>query len=94
MIPKIQNSPQFIEDYNSFQKKIELIDDDDDLKKQLTDLLVQLKNSVIFIDRCHEQTMINGRISTEIGEIREEIIKTKSSLEQKLANYARIKANN
>lgn len=93
MIPKIQNSPQFIEDYNSFQKKIELVEDDD-LKKELSDLLVQLKNSVIFIDRCHEQTLINGRISSEVGEIREEIIKTKSSLIQKLANHAMIKANN
>jgi hypothetical protein len=93
MIPKIQNSPQFIEDYNSFQKKIEVVNDEG-LKKELTDLLIQLKNSVIFIDRCHEQTMINGRISTEIGEIREDIIKTKSSLEQKLANYARINASN
>lgn len=93
MIPKIQNSPQFIEDYNSFQKKIELIDDEF-LKKELTDLLAQLKNSVIFIDRCHEQTLINGRISSEVGEIREEIIKTKSSLEQKLAYYARMKDSN
>jgi len=91
MIPKIQNSPQFIQDYNSFQKQISEIDDNDHFKQELTAALSQLKNHVIFIDRCHEQMLINARISPEVSEIREEIIKTKSLLEQKLAMYQRSK---
>jgi hypothetical protein len=91
MIPKIQNSQRFIEDYNNFQKKISEIDDNDYLKRELTDALSQLKNNVIYIDRCHDQMMINARISPEVSEIREEIIKIKSLLEQKLSVYQRSK---
>jgi|LauGreDrversion4_2_1035121.scaffolds.fasta_scaffold77973_2 hypothetical protein len=91
MIPKIQNSQRFIEDYNNFQKKISEIDDNDYLKRELTDALSQLKNNVIYIDRCHDQMMINARISPEVSEIREEIIKLKSLLEQKLSVYQRSK---
>jgi hypothetical protein len=91
MIPKIQNSQRFIDDYNNFQKKISEIDDNDYLKRELTDALSQLKNNVIYIDRCHDQMMINARISPEVSEIREEIIKIKSLLEQKLSVYQRSK---
>lgn len=91
MIPKIQNSQRFVEDYNNFQKQINEIDDNDYLKKELTDKLSQLKNNVIYIDRCHDQMMINARISPEVSEIREEIIKIKSLLEQKLSVYQRNK---
>ncbi len=91
MIPKIQNSQRFIEDYNNFQKKISEINDNDYLKRELTDALSQLKNNVIYIDRCHDQMMINARISPEVSEIREEIIKLKSLLEQKLSVYQRSK---
>ncbi len=91
MIPKIQNSQRFVEDYNNFQKKISEIDDNDYLKRELTDALSQLKNNVIYIDRCHDQMMINARISPEVSEIREEIIKLKSLLEQKLSVYQRSK---
>ena len=92
MIPKIQNSQRFIEDYNNFQKKISEIDDNDYLKRELTDALSQLKNNVIYIDRCHDQMMINARVSPEVSEIREEIIKIKSLLEQKLSVYQRSKS--
>jgi hypothetical protein len=92
MIPKIQNSQRFIDDYNNFQKKISEIDDNDYLKRELTDALSQLKNNVIYIDRCHDQMMINARISPEVSEIREEIIKIKSLLEQKLSVYQRSKS--
>jgi hypothetical protein len=91
MIPKIQNSQRFIEDYNNFQKQISEIDDNEYLKKELTDALSQLKNNVIYIDRCHDQMMINARISPEVSEIREDIIKIKSLLEQKLSVYQRSK---
>ncbi len=91
MIPKIQNSQRFIEDYNNFQKKISEIDDNDYLKRELTDALSQLKNNVIYIDRCHDQMMINARISPEVSEIREEKIKLKSLLEQKTSVYQRSK---
>jgi hypothetical protein len=91
MIPKIQNSQRFIDDYNNFQKKISEINDNDYLKRELTDALSQLKNNVIYIDRCHDQMMINARISPEVSEIREEIIKLKSLLEQKLSVYQRSK---
>jgi hypothetical protein len=91
MIPKIQNSQRFIEDYNNFQKQINEIDDNDYLKKELTDKLSQLKNNVIYIDQCHDQMIINARISPEVSEIREEIIRIKSLLEQKLSVYQRNK---
>ena len=90
MIPKIQNSPRFKEDYNNFQKQINGIDENDPLKKELTDALAQLKSNVGFIDRCHEQMFINGKISSEVSELREEVAKLKTLLEQKLASYNRL----
>lgn len=90
MIPKIQNSQRFKDDYNNFQKQINQINNDDALKKELTDVLGRFKSTVGFIDRCHDQMFINGKISSEVSELREEVVKLKSLLEQKLATYQRL----
>ena len=90
MIPKIQNSQRFKEDYNNFQRQINEINNDEELKKELTDALVQLKNNVGYIDRCHDQMFINGKISSEVSELREEVARLKTLLEQKLASYQRL----
>ena len=90
MIPKIQNRQRFKEDYNNFQKQINEIENDDVLKQELTVCLQQLKSNVGYIDRCHEQMFINGKISSEVSELREEVSRLKTLLEQKLATYQRL----
>jgi len=86
MMQKIQNSQRFKEDYSNFQKKITDISDTEK-QNELNKLLAEFKNTVIYIDRCHEQMFINGKINSEVSELRQDLIKIKSQLEQKLANY-------
>lgn len=83
MIPKIQNSQRFREDYNNFQKQIGSVQDQNQ-KDQLTQLLAQLKAHVGFIDQAHEQMQINGKISTEVSELRQEVLRIKTLLTETL----------
>lgn len=86
MIASLLNSNKFKEDYKDLQKRIAEIKSDS-AQAELFDHLKKLKDNVGYIDRCHEQMLISGKISTEISEIREKISHHRRVLEQRLAQY-------
>jgi hypothetical protein len=92
MIPKIQNSQRFTDDYKNYQERIIKISDPI-AQKELINLLVQLKEQVSYIDRSHESMFITGRINSEVSDLRSNLMTIKKSLDQKLTHWERIKQN-
>jgi hypothetical protein len=83
MIPTLRTNKKILDDYKRYQEIIDQISDQS-LKKDLTHLLERLKIQIGHIDRNHEQLLISGRIPTEIGDIRSNIISIKKSLDSKI----------
>lgn len=88
MIPTLRTNKRILDDYKKYQEDIDAITDPA-LKKELTTLLLKLKDQVGHIDRNHEQLLISGRIPTEIGDIRTNIISIKKSLDSKIDIWKR-----
>ena len=84
MTISLLRSPRFVEDYKKLQQRIESIQSEN-IKNELYVLLKELRNQVGYIDRCHEQMMISGKIYSELSEIREELSRVRKSLENKLS---------
>ena len=92
MIPKIQNSQRFKDDYKNYQERIIKISNSL-AQKELTDLLVKLKEQVTYIDRSHDSMLITGRINSEVSDLRSNLITIKKSLDQKLVHWERLEQN-
>jgi hypothetical protein len=86
MIPKIQDNPIFLEDYKNYQKRIGKVTDEN-IQKTLTDTLVKMKEHVQYIDRCHEQVFITGKMPSEISDLRQEVARFKKTLDEKLHDW-------
>lgn len=89
MTISLLRSPKFIEDYKKLQQRIESVSSEH-IRNDLYGLLKELKNQVGYIDRCHEQMMISGKISTELSEIRGEVSRIRKALENKLSLHEKI----
>ena len=92
MIPKIQNSQRFKDDYKNYQERIIKISEPT-AQKELTDLLVKLKEQAIYIDRSHDSMLITGRISSDVSDLRSNLMTIKKTLDQKLVHWERTQAN-
>ena len=92
MIPKIQNSQRFKDDYKNYQERIIKISEPV-AQKELTDLLVKLKEQAVYIDRSHDSMLITGRISSDVSDLRSNLITIKKTLDQKLVHWERTQAN-
>ena len=92
MMQKIQNSQRFKDDYKNYQERIIKISEPT-AQKELTDLLVKLKEQAIYIDRSHDSMLITGRISSDVSDLRSNLITIKKTLDQKLVHWERIQAN-
>jgi hypothetical protein len=86
MIPKIQNSPQFLQEYTGFQKRIAAVTNEG-LQNSLTELLTSLKNEINFLDRHHEALYISNRMPTDVVETRETISNIRKELLNKLTAW-------
>jgi len=84
MIQKIQNSERFKQDYKQFQDRISKVTNES-LQKKLTELLLNLKEQIVFLDRQHEQVYVSYRIPTDVQETRNSVSQIRKSLEDKLA---------
>jgi hypothetical protein len=91
MIPKVQTSLRFKEEYSTYQKKISQVTDKK-MQTELTEALLALKGQVQFLDRCHDQLFMAGKLSTEVSDIRASILKYRKILDQKLAAWDRSQA--
>jgi hypothetical protein len=83
---KLQDNPRFVAEYADYKKRILAITDQR-LQDELTKLLVQLKEQVRFIDRTHEQVYMTGRIPGEVSDLRNDLIKHRKTLDQKLRDW-------
>ena len=90
MIPTLRTDKRILEDYKRYQEAIDQITDQS-LKDEMSNLLRKLKEQVGHIDRNHEQLLISGRIPTEVGDIRTNIISIKKSLDSKIDMWNRSK---
>lgn len=90
MIPSLTTNPKYIEDYNRYVNEISAITDQS-LKAELLNLLGRLKEQVGHIDKNHQQLLVNGRIPTEITDIRANIISIKKSMDSKIDMWKRSK---
>ena len=90
MIPTLRTDKRILEDYKRYQEAIDQITDQS-LKDEMSGLLRKLKEQVGHIDRNHEQLLISGRIPTEVGDIRTNIISIKKSLDTKIDMWNRSK---
>lgn len=88
MIPTLRTNKTILEDLKQYQDSIDQITDEA-LQAELSGLLRKLKDQVGHIDRNHEQLLVSGRIPTEIGEIRTNIISIKKSLDSKIDIWKR-----
>ena len=92
MIPKIQTSKRFTEDYQQYQERIKKITDSK-VQLELTNLLVKLKEQVTYIDRSHDSMFITGRVSEDLADLRANLIAIKKNLDTKLARWERTEQN-
>lgn len=88
MIPRLQNSEQFLNEYKTFQNRITAVSDEK-LKKELTDALINLKNAIVYLDRQHESLYLSNRMPSDVGETRTQISGFRKTLETKLSAWER-----
>jgi hypothetical protein len=81
---KLRDNPIFKEDYNRYQKQILEISDEQ-LKTELTDLLLMLSREVSAIDMHHETLLVNGRMPSSLSDSRSSLASIKKKLDAKLA---------
>lgn len=86
MIQKIQDSERFKHDYKQFQDRIARVTNEN-LQTKLTELLLNLKEQIIFLDRQHEQVYVSFRIPTDVQETRNSIAQIRKNLEERLATW-------
>jgi len=86
MFPKLQHDERWLADYRHFQKEISEITDPN-LQKDLTEVLMNLKSQIEFVDQHHEQIFISGRLPADTGEFRTTISKYRQKLEDGLTAY-------
>lgn len=86
MIPKLQANSRFTEDYKTYQQRI-LAVKDANLQKELTDLLLKLREQVQYVDRSHEQIFITGRVPVDVADHRAGVIRYKKTLDTRLSAY-------
>lgn len=83
---KLQSNPRFVAEYTDYQKRIAAISDknaQDDLIK----MLLKLREQVQYLDRTHEQVFVTGRIPSEVSDLRNDLIRHRKSLDQKLKDW-------
>lgn len=85
---KLRDNPKFKEDYNRYQKQILEIEDEN-LRIELTDLLLMLSREVSAIDMHHDTLLINGRMPSGISDSRESLTSIKKKLDARLSSISK-----
>lgn len=83
----IKNSPAFKQDYNKMQKEIsEVIDEN--LKKELTSMLLEILREISIIDMHHDAISITGKMPEGIQDSRNKIASIRKRIDAKLALHS------
>lgn len=86
MLRKIRDSEQFKTDYKKFRDDIREITDPK-LQAELTELLVKLVNEVDWLDECHDQLFVTGKMPSNIEDSRSNLISYRKNLENKITSW-------
>lgn len=88
----IKDSPIFKEDYAKLQKEIQEIVDED-TKKELTLMLLELSREVSSVDMHHDAILITGKMPDGIQDSRNKIASIRKKIDAKLKAYNSSKNN-
>jgi len=88
MFPKLQFDERWLADQERYQKEISAITDED-LKIELTEILIKLKTQVEYVDQHHEQIFITGKMPSETDQLRSAIGMYRTTLDEKIADWKR-----
>jgi hypothetical protein len=91
MIPRIQNSERFLQEYKTFQKRISAVADED-LKNRLVSSLLELRDQIVYLDRQHESLYTSSRMPSDVGDTRNKIFEIRKNLENLLNSWERSQA--
>lgn len=84
----LKSSKLFQDDYARYQRQIFEIKDET-VKKELTNLLVELSNCVISIDMHHDTLLSTGRLPEATNDIRNNLASIKRKLDTRLMTHQR-----
>ncbi len=82
---RLIDNPKFKEDYTNYQKKISLIENET-LRTDCTNLLIEFGRAVAAIDAHHESLMIHGKMPVDISDSRANLASIKKKLDSKLSS--------
>jgi hypothetical protein len=91
MLPKIERSERFQEEYKSFQDKINSVEDEN-YRAELSGLLKELVLSVRALDEQHTEITANQRFPVMINDLRDKVTDIRKTLTKKLLVYTNKKA--
>lgn len=77
-------SPIFQNEYNTWKNKIDEIQDNETLKKELLTLLAELVSQVKFLDNQHLDLVNNNRLSSQSLESKNRISEIRKTIDSKL----------
>jgi hypothetical protein len=86
MIPRLKENQAFTKDYKNYQQRIAKVTNEQ-TKKELVTLLLELSREVDNIDLCHEQMLITNKMPGTASETRSAIASCRKRLETKLAQW-------
>ena len=87
MLPKIERSDRFQEEYKMFQDRINAVKDEN-YRAELAGLLKDLLLSVRALDDQHTEITANQRFPVMINDLRDKVTDIRKTLTKKLSAYA------
>jgi hypothetical protein len=91
MLPKIERSDRFQEEYKMFQDRINAVEDEN-YRAELAGLLKNLLLSVRALDDQHTEITANQRFPVMINDLRDKVTDIRKTLTKKLLAYTNKKA--
>jgi hypothetical protein len=88
MFPKLQFDERWLADQERYQTEISAITNEE-LKLELTEILVKLQTQVEYIDQHHEQIFVTGKLPGETDQLRSNIGMYRTTLDERIADWKR-----
>jgi len=85
---QLLNTNKFQEEYKNFKTQIDNIQENDQLKIELSDLLKILVLEVKKLDQQHNEMIISRRVPVGTDDIRSKILEIRKKLTKRLKDYS------
>lgn len=93
MLPTIENSDRFKNEYNSFRDRISKITNNDRLKGDLSDKLNKLLKEVRALDRQHLDVLMSKQLPNIVADSRTTLTELRQSIDKALTSYEQTHKN-